>query len=173
MNVTSSFLISVLLLSPAVQAEPDVLTSDEIAESLQNEKPKTRGIPRGFSVRVKAKVDLDIPFEHNSSTLAPEAEEQLTQLSEALSRESLADFRFEVAGHTDASGSAEYNRQLSEKRAKTVLRYLVDAGVDRNRLKATGYGEDELLRRDDPTHSDNRRVEIRNLGAAGKNKENN
>jgi len=169
MHVTSFILISFLILAPAVQAEPDVLSSDEIAESLQKDKPKTRGISRGFSVRVKAKVDLDIPFEHNSSTLARDAEEQLTQLSEALSRESLADFRFEVAGHTDASGSAEYNRQLSEKRAKTVLQYLVDAGVDQNRLEATGYGEDELLRSDDPTHSDNRRVEIRNLGAPGKN----
>ncbi len=146
----------------------DIVESDEIAEALE-EKPKTRGLTRGVAVRVKKKVDLNIPFEYNSSALAPEAERQLAQLVDALSRDSLAEFRFEVAGHTDASGSADYNRKLSEQRARSVMEFLIDAGIDAQRLEAMGYGEDKLLHRDDPTHAGNRRVEIRNLGPANKN----
>lgn len=170
MKTATLTLIALLLIAPSAPAQETVKSSDDIAEALQ-ERPKTRGIGRGFAVRVKAKVDLDIPFEYNSSTLAGDAEKQLTQLADALARESLADFRFEIGGHTDASGSAEYNRQLSEKRAQSVLQYLISAGVERERLEAMGYGEDKLLRSDDPTHSDNRRVEIRNLGAAGENRD--
>ncbi len=171
MYAANLVLFSLLIVAPTVLAQDNVTSSDDIAEALQ-EQPKTRGITRGFAVRVKAKVDLDVPFEYNSSALAGDAEQQLKQLAEALARESLAEFRFEIAGHTDASGSAEYNRQLSEKRAKSVRQYLIDVGVAQERLEAMGYGEDKLLRRDDPTHSDNRRVEIRNLGTASENREN-
>ena len=156
----------------AAQSDDDVVSSDEIAKALEpppeqdRERPKTRslGFERGIGVRLRAKVDLKIPFELNSSRLAPGSERQLDQLSKALTKEALANYRFEVAGHTDASGSAAYNRQLSERRAESVKRYLIDQGVNPDHIRSVGYGEDELLHPDDPRHPDNRRVEIRNLG---------
>lgn len=153
--------------SVADQQGVDVVDSDQIADALN--VPKTRGLSRGIGVRQKAQVDLNIPFEVNSSELKPEARQQLRQLVDALSRDSLAEFRFQVAGHTDASGAADYNLDLSERRAQTVMQYLVDNGVARDRLVAVGYGEEKLLRGGDPEHSDNRRVEIINIGAASEN----
>ncbi len=145
--------------SPAfAQAAPDTVSSSAIEQAL--EKPKTRAI----GVRVKATVDLNIPFEINSSSLRPEAKAQLEQLEAALQKDSLANYRFQIAGHTDASGSTEYNRQLSRDRAETVRRFLVTRGIDADRLEVLGSGEEELLFPDRPLHADNRRVEIRNLG---------
>jgi hypothetical protein len=105
-------------------------------------------------------------FEQPSS-LRPDAKAQLEQLEAALQKDSLAIYRFQIAGHTDASGSAEYNRRLSRDRAETVRRFLVTRGIDPDRLEVVGNGEDELLLPDWPLHEDNRRVEIRNLGELG------
>ncbi len=81
-----------------------------------------------------------------------------------MARESLGRFRFEIGGHTDASGSSEYNRSLSEQRADTVRRFLIDKGVSPDRLESVGHGENSLLLPNDPQNPDNRRVEIKNLG---------
>ena len=51
----------------------------------------------------------------------------------------------EVSAHTDARGSNEYNLELSKKRAASTLEYLVSQGIDRNRLKSIGYGEEQPL----------------------------
>ena len=72
---------------------------------------------------------------------------------------------FEIAGHTDASGSADYNKSLSQRRADSVLQFLIDHGVERERLQSIGHGEERLLNTDDPGHPENRRVEITNLGS--------
>lgn len=147
--------------------QDDVIKSDDIVEALS--APRTRGLTRAISVRQKGKVNLNVAFEVNSSQLLPAAERQLRQLADALVRNSLADFRFRIAGHTDASGAAEYNRRLSEERAQRVMQFLVEHGVDPSRLIAVGYGEDMLLVTEDPEHADNRRVEITNIGTAGGN----
>ena len=47
-----------------------------------------------------------------------------------------------VEGHTSTPGDAKYNQILSEKRAKAAVDYLVSKGINRNRLKAVGYGEE-------------------------------
>lgn len=151
----------------AAQEQSQVIDSEDIADALT--APKTRGLTRGIGVRQRAKVDLNIPFEVNSSELAVDALKQLRQLIAALSRESLAEYRFQVAGHTDSSGDADYNRSLSERRANAVRQYLIDNGIDPDRLVAVGYGEDMPLNGRDPAHPDNRRVEIANIGAADGN----
>lgn len=46
----------------------------------------------------------------------------------------------EIGGYTDSTGTAEYNKQLSEKRALSVVKYLVEKGVSQDRLKSVGYG---------------------------------
>ena len=155
-------LVGVLLTGIALVmplAVADTLSSESIEKALE-EKPKTRGI----FVRPKAKVDLNIPFELNSSNLKPQAVDQLTQLNTALQKDSLADYRFQIIGHTDASGSADYNRRLSRARAESVRQFLLDAGIPAERLEVVGSGEDDLLYPERPLHADNRRVEIRNLG---------
>ncbi|PLY12879.1 MAG: hypothetical protein C0631_15590 [Sedimenticola sp.] len=71
----------------------------------------------------------------------------------------------EVAGHTDSTGSREYNQQLSEKRASSVARYLESQRVDPRRIFTQGYGETSPVA-DNTTvsgRSINRRVEIQIL----------
>ena len=67
-----------------------------------------------------------------------------------------------IEGHTNNNGGPEYNYRLSEDRANSVMRYLIDAGVPRDRLVAQGYGYDKPLV--DHDHPDaktvNRRVEF-------------
>jgi outer membrane protein OmpA-like peptidoglycan-associated protein len=111
-------------------------------------------------------VNLNIPFEHNSSTVRSQAETQLEQLELALNSASLGKDRFVVAGHTDAKGSAQYNKQLSLRRAEAVKRFLVAKGMDPKRLDTVGYGSERLLAADRPEDPSNRRVEIRDLGKA-------
>jgi outer membrane protein OmpA-like peptidoglycan-associated protein len=71
--------------------------------------------------------------------------------------------RFEIAGHTDSDGSAAFNQDLSERRASTVIAWLIERGVAPDRLRSHGYG---LTRPVAPNDTDggkalNRRVELR------------
>ena len=71
----------------------------------------------------------------------------------------------EVGGHTDSQGNADYNRGLSERRAKTVRDYLIGRGVDADRLTWRGYGEEQAIA-DNATaegRDQNRRVVLRIL----------
>jgi outer membrane protein OmpA-like peptidoglycan-associated protein len=135
------------------------------AEHTANQ-PKTRGIVIKAVEEKKEVIDLNIPFELNSAQLQPQAVEQLAQLDAAMKSSSLGQSRFQIAGHTDSSGDPDYNRRLSMRRAEAVKQYLVGHGVAAERLEAAGFGRDRPLLPDDPANSANRRVEIRNLGAA-------
>lgn len=82
----------------------------------------------------------DIHFDHNKSTLNPEAKELLKQSIATLRDNPGAKVR--IAGYTSASGSKEYNQELSEKRAQAVRDYLIDEGIiTPNRLSTIGYGQ--------------------------------
>jgi len=77
----------------------------------------------------------------------------------------------EIMSHTDSRGSASYNQALSQQRAQSVVDYLASKGIERARLKATGYGETRLVNRcadgvdcTDEEHRQNRRTEFRILG---------
>ena len=69
----------------------------------------------------------------------------------------------DVMGHTDSTGSEQYNLDLSRRRAESVANYLVSRGVSRARIETIGYGEQYPIA-DNTTatgRSENRRVEIR------------
>lgn len=136
------------------------------ATAAAESQPRTRGIVIKAVEEKKEVIDLNIPFELNSAQLQPQAVAQLEQLDAALKSAALAGSRFEIAGHTDSSGDADYNRRLSVRRAETVRQYLIGRGVSAQRLVATGFGKDRPLVPEDPASAANRRVEIRNLGAA-------
>ncbi|MDR1834727.1 MAG: OmpA family protein [Fusobacteriaceae bacterium] len=70
--------------------------------------------------------------------------------------------RIIVAGHTDSDGSADYNQDLSEKRANSVKNYLRQQGVQSRRITAVGYGESEPVSSNSTARGKarNRRVEI-------------
>jgi outer membrane protein OmpA-like peptidoglycan-associated protein len=69
----------------------------------------------------------------------------------------------EISAHTDSKGSDEYNLELSQKRAESVVQYLISKGIDSGRLQAKGYGETEPVG-DNETEvgrAENRRVEMK------------
>ncbi len=71
--------------------------------------------------------------------------------------------RVEIGGHTDNSGSAVYNRQLSEKRASSVYSYLIQRDINKARLVPKGYGPDQPVAPNDTEEGrqKNRRIEFR------------
>jgi len=172
----AGLLASLLIAAGATSAADDqdsnkVLSNKQIERALAAPPPLTRGFtPRGLARRQASETDpsvnLNIPFELNSSALKPQASEQLKQLQMALNSDALGKDRFLVAGHTDGKGSAQYNKQLSLRRAQAVKQFLVAKGMDAGRLDAVGYGSEKLLSPDHPEDSSNRRVEIRVIGAA-------
>nr|WP_232831093.1 OmpA family protein [Peristeroidobacter agariperforans] len=68
----------------------------------------------------------------------------------------------EVAGHTDSTGSDQYNQQLSERRASSVANYLTGQGVTQQRLLTVGAGESHPIASNDSEsgRAQNRRVEM-------------
>ena len=130
--------IALIALAGPVQAgEPD---ANEIIRSLA---PITY-LPVHGGKPYRA-IDLAVTFSSGSAVLTPEARQMLNQLGHALQSAQLRSSRFEVAGHTDASGSRQLNQALSDKRAKAVVRYLTKRfGIERSRLNAVGKGENEL-----------------------------
>jgi outer membrane protein OmpA-like peptidoglycan-associated protein len=71
--------------------------------------------------------------------------------------------RVQISGHTDNSGAADYNRQLSEKRALSVYNYLIKSGIDKKRLTTKGFGPDKPVATNDTDEGrqQNRRIEFR------------
>jgi outer membrane protein OmpA-like peptidoglycan-associated protein len=112
-------------------------------------------------------VDLEVLFEFNSAKMTEAAVEALTPLGHALSDERLADGQFLIAGHTDGKGKADYNLELSQRRADAVREFLVvNFKIDGSRLVAKGFGESRLKNPQRPRAAENRRVQVVNLTSA-------
>jgi peptidoglycan-associated lipoprotein len=58
--------------------------------------------------------------------------------------------KIEIAGHTDNKGDDKYNQTLSQKRAESVVNYLIKKGIAKTRLVAKGYGEQRQLHQTTP-----------------------
>jgi len=106
-------------------------------------------------------VNLSVQFATGSDRLTPADQALLNTLAQALKTADLAQDRFAVAGHTDSTGDARLNLELSCARALAVRRHLVAQGVAVTRVSAYGFGSGRLLASDQPAAGVNRRVEIR------------
>jgi outer membrane protein OmpA-like peptidoglycan-associated protein len=125
-------------------------------------------VPAAAPPQAEAQASIDFPifFPSGSSTLTPQAQQQLANLGRALVDPRLASFRFRIEGHTDTVGDAMMNQSLSERRAMAVRDYLVrQFGVGAERLQAIGLGEGQLAvpTRDETPEPRNRRVRVVNL----------
>lgn len=103
-----------------------------------------------------------IDFEFDSAKLKDSSSRVLNAVAKAL-QDNLDIEKVEVGGHTDERGSAAYNKDLSNRRAASVVEYLVEHGVASGRLSSHGYGLEKPI---DPAHNEeawtkNRRVEFK------------
>jgi len=102
----------------------------------------------------------NILFDFDRSEIKPQYYSVLDDVAVMLSRNPEA--KVEIKGHTDNIGTAEYNRILSEKRARTVKNYFVRKGVEKDRLLPVGYGFEisRASNEDESGRALNRRVEF-------------
>jgi outer membrane protein OmpA-like peptidoglycan-associated protein/tetratricopeptide (TPR) repeat protein len=110
----------------------------------------------------------NIYYDYNKYNIRPDAALELDKVIAVLNK--YPTMAIELRSHTDARGKDEYNRKLSDNRAKSAVEYIISKGIDKNRLVAKGYGETELLNQckdgvecDDKTHEQNRRTEFKIL----------
>ncbi len=106
-------------------------------------------------------VNLSVKFALGSDKLAGTDRQLLDNVATALRAPELASEGFAIAGHTDSSGDARVNMELSCARALSVRRYLVGKGVASSRLTAYGFGSARPLEGQDAAVDANRRVEVR------------
>lgn len=110
--------------------------------------------------RVDITIDNDILFAFDSSTIRERAKPTLSKVVRALANN--PEKTLTVTGHTDSVGTEEYNQGLSERRAAAVKRYLVQSGIEEDRIMTYGRGETEPLVPNDSAEARamNRRVEL-------------
>lgn len=112
----------------------------------------------------------NIYYAYNSAELTAEATKELDKVTSLLQNNGA--LIVELGSHTDARGSGGANMQLSQARAESAVNHILNSGmIDRNRLKARGYGESKLVNRcEDGTpcseaeHLRNRRTELKIIG---------
>jgi outer membrane protein OmpA-like peptidoglycan-associated protein len=157
-----------LSLGPQTQTEPAASAAEgRLIESLRNRPTRSLSAAEreevATAVKDKPKIDLEINFDYNSANISAKSLPSVQALGRALSNPDLKGSTFVVAGHTDAAGGDTYNQELSERRADSIKRYLVDkfaiAGSD---LVTVGYGKTKLKDPANPLSEVNRRVQVVN-----------
>ncbi|SEP97575.1 OmpA family protein [Thalassovita taeanensis] len=102
----------------------------------------------------------DILFATDSTYVQPILQDDLRAVAASLNR--YPDSRVQVVGHTDNTGSAAYNLDLSQRRASSVSSILINSGVSANRVQTIGRGEDQPIATNltPQGRAQNRRVDI-------------
>lgn len=108
----------------------------------------------------------NIYYDYDKWDILPESEVELNNLFDILTQ--YPNMKIELSSHTDARGKDAYNLSLSEKRAKSAVAYLLGRGIQKERIKAIGYGETKLTNHcvngvtcSDEEHRKNRRTEVK------------
>jgi outer membrane protein OmpA-like peptidoglycan-associated protein len=129
--------------------------------SLNNHQNTNRQVINGAEMREKKPGEMkDILFDFDRFEIKPQYYSVLDDVAVMLSQYPKA--KVEIQGHTDNIGPAEYNRILSEKRARIVKNYFVRKGVEKDRLLPVGYGFEisRASNEDEYGRALNRRVEF-------------
>lgn len=109
---------------------------------------------------IRVKFDSGILFATNSADLSPTAKQNVAKMVDVLKK--YEDTELLIEGHTDSTGTAEYNQKLSERRANSVEKELKSLDVEGNRLKSKGYGLSQPIaeNKTEVGRRENRRVEV-------------
>ena len=114
--------------------------------------------------KTKPSVDVEVNFDYGSANIGATALPYVTALGKALSNDDLRGNTFVIAGHTDGAGGVPFNQDLSERRADSIKRYLVDHyNIPAQNLVTVGYGKSKLKNARYPAASENRRAQVVNM----------
>jgi len=148
--------------------EEKTITLEKVKEEPKVEVKKEEKVPSDSKIVQKEINDIlaknKIIFERRSTTVTKKSNLVLKQIVKILKREK--NVKVEVAGHTDSRGKASLNKKLSQQRANSVRKALIYYGVEKERLTAVGYGEEQPIAKDDKNGLSivNRRVEFNIVG---------
>ena len=176
-NVTTDTIVRALQPKPLTRslsltsAPADPVATAEKARFVENlRNRKTRSLSSGEREEIanfaadRPNIDLEIAFDYNSADISASSLPNVQALGRALSDPNLKGSTFVVAGHTDAAGGEAYNQDLSERRADSIKRYLVDRfGIASNDLVTVGYGKSKPKDPNAPMDPANRRVQVVNM----------
>ena len=145
-------------LDPTDKCIPDPETkngyqdADGCPDEIPKEVAKFSGVIKG------------IYFDTDKATIKKQSEKTLDQALDTFLK--FPDMRVEISGHTDSKGNRDHNLDLSQRRAESVKKYLVDRGVDSGRLTTRGAGPDEPVDTNETKagRAKNRRIEFKLIG---------
>lgn len=135
-----------------------------IGDYMARQKKELEQVPGAEVVQegeeLKVKFENAILFDVDQSTLKSQAQTNLREMADVLVK--YPETNLVVSGHTDNTGTEEYNQRLSERRAQAVRGFLAENGVDASRLRAEGYGESLPVASNESVdgRAQNRRVEV-------------
>lgn len=150
------------ILSEGTTTLAQQISSDDPDRYTEYEKTSTDLANLGSKYRRASKVILNnIYFDFGTSILKAESNEVLRELYDVLTNN--PQLRVEIAGHTDNVGAPDVNKWLSENRAKSVKKAMVELGIPDEQIVATGYGESQPFASNDNEEEGrelNRRIEV-------------
>jgi len=158
-----------LSMGPQTQTDPAAATEEgKFVQTIRGRATRSLSTAEREEIaaiaKTKPNIDLEITFDYNSANISQKSLPSVQALGRALSSPDLKGSTFIVAGHTDAAGGEAYNQDLSERRADSIKRYLVEkysiAGPD---LVTVGYGKSKPKDAASPMDPANRRVQVVNM----------
>lgn len=157
-----------------VRAKTEGYFSNEFAfNTVKKNKPETMLVNIALKelklekiIEQKTIVLRNVYYDYNKATVRQQSIPELNRLVKIL--QDNPEITIELGAHTDSRGPAIYNQDLSDRRAKAVVSYVIKAGIHPNRIRAIGYGEQHLLNKcadgipcTKANHALNRRTEFK------------
>ena len=127
----------------AEKAAAEAKAKEEAEKAAAEAKAKEEAEKAAVAELKDAFALTQVEFHNNSMNLTSKSKELLSKTAEVIKKHT--QFQYVVQGHTDDRGNAEYNLQLSAKRANKVKEYLISQGVDASLLSSEGFGEEQPI----------------------------
>jgi outer membrane protein OmpA-like peptidoglycan-associated protein len=165
--VLSSSLIGCVTLSGSASLSADgstaVLAGGAPLEirAKQPELPPPPPPKKAKIVEERIEISEKVQFAYNDSTILPASDDLLNDVATVMKQHPEVK-KIRIEGHASSEGNDKYNKDLSDRRAKSVMDFLIKAGVDPERMEAIGYGEERPIADNDTEEGreKNRRVEF-------------
>lgn len=140
-----------------------VPAKDSDGDGVVDSMDKCPDTPHGYKVNpdgCPVHVTLHVNFAFDSSVLPASSKTDVNTLTRVLKENPPA--KIIIVGHTDHTGSDEYNQKLSERRADSLAKQLIDNGIESGRIETSGKGEKEPIATNETAagRAQNRRIEV-------------
>lgn len=139
---------------------------DEDGDGVPDNIDKCPGTPAGvvvdeFGCEKVIRLGLGVHFAFDSTKVNPTAQKEIDKVTDYLN--TTDNYKVLLEGHTDSTGNANYNQKLSERRANSVKKVLIDQGLEADKITTVGYGETQPVATNETKEgrAQNRRVDAK------------